>query len=63
MHNDGIIHLCFSPDGKKLAAVSNDLFHTMTLFDWQHNEVLLSAQIQKVLRFINVSLLITNEHS
>jgi microtubule-associated protein-like 6 len=45
MHKDGILHITFSPDGKRLISVGNDPFHTMCVFYWEENRVLYTSQV------------------
>lgn len=46
-HQNGIIHTAFSHDGKQLASVGLDIFHTVAVHLWEDNSLLYSSQVDK----------------
>ena len=57
-----IVSLSFSPDGKRLACVTADARHTLTVWDWQRQEKLVeeAASQQEVLGVTYCSLPLSN---
>ena len=46
-HQNGIIHTAFSHDGKQLASVGLDIFHSVAVHLWEENILLYSSQVDK----------------
>lgn len=46
--------MAFSLDGKQLAAVGLDVFHSVTVHLWQKSEVLYCSQVDKVFGDLHV---------
>ena len=44
-HRNGIIHLAFSCDGKQLATIGNDAFHSLAIFLWEENRILFTTHV------------------
>jgi WD40 repeat protein/Ca2+-binding EF-hand superfamily protein len=44
-HREGVIQVCFSPNGKLLAAVGNDPKHTLSVYLWAENYMLFSSDV------------------
>ena len=38
-HRRAIVHLCFSPDGKNLASVGGDRFHSLAIYAWRSQHI------------------------
>eukprot|EP01041_Mallomonas_annulata_P001147 gene1147-2216_t len=43
-HRRGIAHLCFSKNGRTLATVGLDRFHSVAVYDWRNQHILSSTQ-------------------
>jgi microtubule-associated protein-like 6 len=58
-----VVLLSFNPDGKRLAAISNDEFHAFVVYEWAAREVIFTGQVgrEKVLvcAFIDNSTVVT----
>jgi WD40 repeat protein len=46
-HRNGIIHTAFSADGKQLASVGLDLFHSVAVHLWRDKQLLYTCQVDK----------------
>ena len=46
-HRKGVIHVAFSNDGKLLAAVGNDNYHTLSVYRWADNTTLFTSQVDR----------------
>jgi WD40 repeat protein/Ca2+-binding EF-hand superfamily protein len=58
-----VVLLSFSPDGKRLACIGNDEFHSLVVYDWESKKVIYNDQVgrEKVLacEFIDNSRILT----
>jgi echinoderm microtubule-associated protein-like 1/2 len=47
-HKNGIIHTAFSADGKQLASIGLDVFHSVAVYLWRENQMLYTSKVDKV---------------